>query len=206
MKKNSVFAGGVVILTLAVVFLGFEVSKLKKQVAGFSSSNWVPPVAQHMYSFSNMFPQREWNFSSELRHLEREMDRMFNDSSSFRQRRHYFNSGSGFFNPDVDMQENAGQYVIKVDIPGMEKSKIDIEVKGNSLVISGEKDKEVESSKDGRFFRKERSFGSFVRMITLPPDAETDKINARYNKGVLTITIPKTTSNKAVSGKKVAVQ
>ena len=100
--------------------------------------------------------------------------------------------GARGFNANVDINETKDQYLIRMDLPGMDKSAINIETRGNQLIISGERKKqEEENNKAEHYYRKERSFGYFSRTIPLPENANKAKINAEYANGVLTVTIDK---------------
>ena len=104
--------------------------------------------------------------------------------------------------PLMNIEETKDAYRISIEVPGMEKDDIDIEVKDNVLTISGEKKEEVKSE-DSTFYRRERRFGKFSRSISLPNDINVDGIDAEYKNGVLTLTLPKTEEAKP---KKIAVK
>jgi len=97
--------------------------------------------------------------------------------------------------------ETKDEILVKAEIPGVNKDDIDITVENNRLTISGEKRQEEEQEgKD--YYRTERSYGSFRRIFTLPAQADTDKVKASYDDGVLTVKIPKT---EVAKGKKVDI-
>ncbi len=102
----------------------------------------------------------------------------------------------------MNIEETKDAYKISVELPGMEKDDIDIEVKDNVLTISGEK-KEERESEEGTFYRRERRFGKFSRSINLPNDINIDDISAEYKNGVLMLTLPKTEEAKP---KKITVK
>ncbi|MFC1808757.1 Hsp20/alpha crystallin family protein [Candidatus Omnitrophota bacterium] len=136
----------------------------------------------------------EWDPFEEMRRVHRDMNRLFRNSL-FQGYRDNFSSirpHSSFFEPDIDIQEHDNKYVIAVDVPGLEKENIRVTVKDNYLTIEGERKLETqEQSEDERFFRMERSFGSFQRTIPLPGQVDETALTAEYKKGVLTITLPK---------------
>jgi HSP20 family protein len=126
------------------------------------------------------------------------LERMF-DSSLAGMRSTPFNMGdlltpltaSGMLlRPQVDIGANTGEYTVSVEIPGVTEKDITLEVTGDTLIIKGEKHQEKED-KDKSYYRVERSYGSFQRMLSLPEDAEHDKTAAVFKNGVLTITIPR---------------
>ena len=92
---------------------------------------------------------------------------------------------------------------ITVEMPGMDKKDIEIEVKDNILTVSGEK-KEAQEVKEGDYYMQERQFGQFNRSIGLPDNIDVNKISSSLKNGVLTIIVPKT-AEKAVEVKKIPV-
>jgi Molecular chaperone (small heat shock protein) len=97
--------------------------------------------------------------------------------------------GAGMdFYPAVDLEEKDGNYVVTVDLPGMKKDEIKIDLADNVLSISGEKTRKHEAE-GGRY--SERSYGKFMRTFTLPNTVDSEKINAQFEDGVLKVTLPK---------------
>jgi HSP20 family protein len=92
--------------------------------------------------------------------------------------------------PVVDIYEQDDAYVIKAELPGVEKKDISVELKGRTLVVKGERTSENEV-KEGHYYRRERTFGKFQRAFSLPEALETDKIKAEFKDGVLRLTVPK---------------
>ncbi len=209
MKKDRVLISIVIVLALSVVFLGWQVFKLKNEreeiydPQRFFSRN-IP------YSFSlphipHMFGETEDDIFRQMRRIQREIERMFErDFGSFPYFNFHSSTGTGFFSPNIDIRETPEEYVIKVDLPGMDRDKINVEVKGHSLIISGERSRQMVNKGD-RFYRQERNFGSFLRVVPLPEDALTDKVSAQYKKGVLVIRIPKAVSPQPSGAKKVSI-
>jgi HSP20 family protein len=100
----------------------------------------------------------------------------------------------GTLAPRIDVSETAEELTLTVELPGVEEKAIDVSLSGNQLTIKGEKKSEHEDKKDegGRVFHRiERSYGAFQRTMTVPFDAEPDKVSAQFKDGVLTITLPK---------------
>jgi HSP20 family protein len=128
----------------------------------------------------------EWRPFREISRLRREMDRLWDD---------YFGSGRrGLqpleFAPAVDIKETDTEIVVTAEVPGMDAKDINISVTGEVLTIKGEKKSEREE-KEENFHLIERSHGSFSRSLVLPAAVDLDKIEAKYDKGVLTVTCPK---------------
>ncbi len=90
----------------------------------------------------------------------------------------------------LDVVQTPQEYIVRADIPGMEKGDIRIDVKGNALTISGERKNAAEVNKEG-YYRAERSFGSFSKTVTLPQEIKPERIKAEYKNGVLLVKIPK---------------
>ena len=93
--------------------------------------------------------------------------------------------------PSVDIEEEEDKYLIKADLPGVEKKDIDVKLENGVLSIRGEKQTESETGKGTRRHRSERFQGSFARSFTLPDAVKADKVDASYKDGVLSLTIPK---------------
>lgn len=96
----------------------------------------------------------------------------------------------GAWTPSVDISEDEKKIVVKADLPGVEEKDMSVKVEDNVLTLSGER-KFVKKTDEENFHRVERVYGSFTRSFTLPETAETDKVAAKYDKGVLKIEIPK---------------
>jgi len=94
------------------------------------------------------------------------------------------------FIPAVNTREADDAYYIEVDLPGVKKEDISIDVNDNVLTISGER-KIEEERKDEEFYRVESVYGTFERSFTLPEDVDADKIEAEAKDGVLIVRIPK---------------
>jgi HSP20 family protein len=97
--------------------------------------------------------------------------------------------------PQMDLVEAEDHFVLKADLPGLAEGDVSIEVQDNTLTISGERKAEHESSERG-WYRIERSFGSFSRSLTLPDGVNADGIEARFDRGVLVVRIPKPEERK----------
>jgi heat shock protein Hsp20 len=99
--------------------------------------------------------------------------------------------------PRVDVYEKDNNVVIEAEIPGAKKEDIEVKVKDNAVVIRGEVKKE-EEKKDENYFRRERFYGKFERVIPLPADVKIEEAKAEYKDGVLKLTIPKSVQEKEV--------
>lgn len=92
--------------------------------------------------------------------------------------------------PSVNIKENNDNFIIEVAAPGLEKSDFSIEVNQGTLKISSEKRGENEVEEES-YSRREFSYQSFCRSFSLPLTVESDKIEAKYDRGILLVTIPK---------------
>ena len=110
------------------------------------------------------------------------VDRFFNDSIA--------RSGGSSFQPGVDIVENEKAYELHLAVPGVTKEDFQIEVKDNLLTISGER-KFADEKQEKNYRSIETHFGSFSRTFSLPENVDSEKINARYNNGILEVSVPK---------------
>ena len=92
--------------------------------------------------------------------------------------------------PAVDLTETADSIFVKAALPGMKPEDVKISLTGNILTLSGEFSTEAEN-KEATYHLREHRYGSFSRSITLPTLVQGDKINAEYENGMVTLTLPK---------------
>jgi HSP20 family protein len=122
-----------------------------------------------------------------------------------------FDNGSSFFGrvmtvPAVNILENKEDYKVSLAVPGMKKEDFNIDVEGNMLSISCEKEENTEE-KEEQFTRKEYNYTSFSRSFTLPEGVNKEKIEAKYEDGVLKLVLPKREeAKKLAAGKHIAVK
>ena len=121
--------------------------------------------------------------------------RFFDDFPNFG-----FNFNDNFY-PRIDISEDKENINVVAEIPGVKKDEIKITLQDNILTIEGEKKKEIEQ-KEKNFFRNERMYGSFKRCFTLPDPVDSDKVDAKFENGMLNIQLkkiePKTKSEKVI--------
>lgn len=96
---------------------------------------------------------------------------------------------SGGFRPSVECFTEGGRMVLRAELPGIDPKDVDVSVIGDRLVLKGEK-REQRESRERDFYFREVSSGSFERSFTLPEGAKTDKLEARFENGILEITLP----------------
>jgi HSP20 family protein len=97
--------------------------------------------------------------------------------------------------PALDLAEVQNEFVVKVEVPGMDPEAFDISLSDGMLTIRGEK-KPDRAEKDENYHLTERRYGTFSRSIVLPEEVESNKISASYKNGVLTVTLPKSEGTK----------
>ncbi len=110
------------------------------------------------------------------------VDGLFNDSLT--------RSGGSVFVPKVDIIENEKAFELHVAAPGLSKEDFNIELNKNLLTISGER-KFSSEKKETNYHSIETQYGSFSRSFTLPENVDAEKINAKYNNGILELIVPK---------------
>jgi HSP20 family protein len=92
--------------------------------------------------------------------------------------------------PAIDLVEEGDSYVVRADVPGVSEEDVKVEVQDGVLTISGERSSQTEDKQEGSY-RLERTYGSFSRSLRLPEGVDADAIEARYDAGVLELSIPK---------------
>ena len=136
-------------------------------------------------------PFREFEMEPfrEFGSLQREMNRLF-DSLTTRT-----GNGGMAFVPAAELQETPEAVQLKLEIPGMEAKDLDVQVTAEAVAISGERKSETKMEEKG-VTRSEFRYGSFRRVIPLPSRIQNDKVQAEYQNGVLTLTLPKAEEEK----------
>ena len=136
-----------------------------------------------------------WDPFRELTALQSEVNRLFSraGATDVAERQSW--------SPSVDVIETDDAIKLKAELAGMDPNDIGIEVQDNVLTVSGERRFEEEVEED-KYYRIERRYGSFSRSIALPQTADEAKIEAKYDNGVLEVTVPKAEIAKP---KKIAV-
>lgn len=139
-----------------------------------------------------MLTRRETPFSL-LREMTTELDRMLDDSPwpslKWPALRGHRGTHTAAWLPQIDIFEKDNRLVTKVDLPGMKKEDVKVEVVDGQLTISGERRSEGEEKKEN-FYRSERSYGSFYRAIPLPDGVKLEDVKAQFADGVLEVSLP----------------
>jgi HSP20 family protein len=100
--------------------------------------------------------------------------------------------------PSVDISENAEEFILKAEIPGVNKDDVKVSIADDIVSIQGERKQEKEE-RDKKFHRVERSYGSFLRTFSLPSNIDDAKVQAQFKDGLLTVRLPKSATAKPKS-------
>lgn len=103
----------------------------------------------------------------------------------------------GEWSPVLDFSETKENFLMKVEVPGIDPKDIKVSLQDHVLTISGERKRE-EEAKDERFYRMERSYGTFTRSIRLPMAVDEKKVNAVFKDGILVVSVPKAEAGKGM--------
>ncbi|MCM8788018.1 MAG: Hsp20/alpha crystallin family protein [Candidatus Omnitrophica bacterium] len=191
MKNNKILIGVILGLLIILLLQSFYIFNLKKQ------SNFKNTSEKFSKRFNPFLTQRlnlfddEWDPFKEMERMREQIDKIFEDTFNRGILKGRFNLEKKIFEPNIDIFKTGDQYIIKMDIPGMEKDSINIEIQKGYITISGQREYKVEQNQSNYFYLKERQFGYFRRTIPLPEDADENGIKVDYKKGVLNIIIPK---------------
>jgi HSP20 family protein len=136
-----------------------------------------------------------WEPVAELNTLQNEMNRLFN---AFFEQPSQAGRGNGparRWLPAMDLVETADHYVLRADLPGLSDEDVTIQLEDDMLLVSGERKADHQGEREG-YYRLERAFGSFSRSLTLPEGVDPERVQAKFDRGVLEIRIPKPEQKK----------
>jgi HSP20 family protein len=128
-----------------------------------------------------------WDPFRELAGLQERLDRMFRDIDRTRREEHFMAS---HWTPPVDIYETDASFIVKLELPEVNKDSIDIRVEENELAITGERGLEPGTSED-RYLRMERGYGTFTRSFSLTKAIDVSDIKATMKDGILRVELPK---------------
>jgi len=137
--------------------------------------------------YRRFFNVPTWRFRSPLEELYRmrqQMEQLLESAATPPQR-----EAAGVL-PLINLTEGKDKYYVRAELPGVKGDELDIQVTANSLAISGER-KIAAEDEGARYHRREREAGTFSRMIGLPDEVDTDKVEAKLENGILTVVISK---------------
>ena len=136
-------------------------------------------MSRTLVHWRNRLP-RPWDFPSDVETLVNQF--LGSDGDSLTKGNH--------FAPVTNIVERETAFEVSVELPGIDPDEVKVEAHEGDLVISGEKKSET-NEENKTFHRVERRYGEFRRIFSLPSDIDREKIDAGYNHGVLTVTLPK---------------
>lgn len=128
-----------------------------------------------------------------FREMQHQMDRLFDEFSNWPAAE---TTVAGAINPRCNVSEDAGNYYVKFEIPGISKDQIKVELNNNVLSVSAER-KEEKKREDEKQYYSEFSYGSYYRSMTLPTAVDEKKVDANFENGVLSLKLPKIEGSKA---------
>ncbi|TVM17092.1 Hsp20/alpha crystallin family protein [Oceanidesulfovibrio indonesiensis] len=164
----------------------------------------IPVKREQVESQSYMPAARLGGIHSEIDHLFEDFFRNFGIESPLASSSFTGLPQPDVFKPKVDIAGSEKEYTISAELPGIEESEIDIELQGDSLIIKAEKRQE-EKTEDKGYYRVERHYGAYKRVLTMPEDADPEGIKAKHKNGVLTISLPRK-EGAGKSSKRIPIQ
>ena len=142
--------------------------------------------------YRRFFNVPTWRFRSpldELHRLRQQMEQLYGSTPA------PYQPASAVVFPLINLTEDKDKYYIRAELPGVKGDELDIQIKENSLAISGER-KIAAEEENARYHRREREAGTFSRMIGLPGDINPDKVDAKLENGILTVAVSKAEAAK----------
>ena len=131
------------------------------------------------------------NIAREVDHLQDSIRRMFDNPFTAATEPLPFAQPIGWF-PAVEISESDNELTMTAELPGLDRNDVKIDLDGNMLTLRGEKREEkIEEGKEKEYHIEERTYGAFQRSFTLPLTVDSEKITADFDKGVLTVRLPK---------------
>jgi HSP20 family protein len=140
---------------------------------------------------------KDWDPFAEMDKMQVDMEKSLERTAELTTRSA---TGFGALYPDLDVQDQGDRYVVKMDLPGVEKEKINVEVTSATLAVSAKRQTDKNTEKEG-YREADRNFGSFRRNLAFPAPVATDKVTAQHENGVLTIELEKAMPAKEDSTK-----
>ncbi|HEX7464750.1 MAG TPA: Hsp20/alpha crystallin family protein [Actinomycetota bacterium] len=130
-----------------------------------------------------------WDPFRDLASIQNELNRLF--GRTFVGGEQLGSSAGATWAPPLDMFERNDKFVVAVELPGVEPGDVEVSVEDSTLTIKGHREFVYEDTTDESFQRIERHYGAFSRTLTLPSTADVENVEASFDKGVLTVEVPK---------------
>lgn len=134
-----------------------------------------------------------WDPAKDLSLMQERLNRLFSDPNDS----YPDMAEGGRFMPAVDIVETAHDVILRVELPGVQKEEIDIQIEGDILILKGERRFEKEVDQE-HYYRMECSYGTFQRTFTLPRSIQKEKVQANMNRGILEIRLPKEAQERKI--------
>lgn len=196
---KKVLAGLLVILLIISTIQGVFLIKMYRSAhRGLSENELVQSFNKDFNqpdNFFKPFTQQNWNPMIEFQNMRRQMNKMLDDSYNHFRLSPFWNNGlKDIFLPQTDILDEKDSYVIKMNIPGSDSTKIEANIKGDILTVKAKTEIYPKNGKDEKYLRMERGTGVFERSISLPGPVRGAAMKTEYKNGVLTIILPKANS------------
>jgi HSP20 family protein len=136
-----------------------------------------------------------WEPLREFGTLQNEMNRLFNTVFDTPAPSNGNGGALRRWMPAMDLVESGDHFVLRADLPGLSEEDVKVELEDQTLTIAGERHAEHEDGKEG-YYRLERAFGAFSRSLQLPKGIDPEAVTARFDRGVLEVSIPKPEQRK----------
>ena len=173
-----------------------------KQTSDESSQQQQTPARRDWFTHS-LWKENPFTL---MQRLSAEMDRMFGAFGKGRLPNVRFGRGGEIgWSPEREVYERDNQLVVCVDLPGMKKDDIHVEITDDALVIQGERQHEFSSTQEG-YQRSERSYGSFYRTVPLPDGIDPEQMRASFQDGVLKVTVPLPQQQQKHQSRRIEIQ
>jgi HSP20 family protein len=134
-----------------------------------------------------MLATTRWDPFRDLMSIQNELNRLFGRTWSSGEE----TESAGAWVPALDVYETGDRYVVSVELPGIDPDAVEVSVEDSTLTIKGERQFTYKDVNDDQFRRIERRYGAFSRSLTLPQTADSENVSASFDRGVLTIEVPK---------------
>ncbi len=222
MGNNTVLVGLVVTLAAALVFETAYLLGMRHMASRYTTASAhhvkqpLRPATTSLRLWSDWPAASDeqsvvlggWEPSREMERIQRQMNRLFRDSfeKAVQQGEADFPESKNIFEPQDDVKQTDSAYFIQMDIPGLGKDQISINIRDNILTVSGERKYAMNEQEKGGIVKQEREFGYFSRSIPLPQDAREGDIKAKYDQGVLLVTIPRTATGRGQVDQPVTIK
>lgn len=132
-----------------------------------------------------------WDPMEDIERMRQHMDQLLGSATEFFRGEPNVPGELMMLRPDIDIHDEGDHYLIRMDIPGYDKSEINVTIEDRVLTATGRSEKTAREEQAGRVIRSERRHGQFQRSILLPGPVQSEQMQARYENGVLILTVPK---------------